>query len=362
MKTLKWAMCFVVSATLTIVLVSCGGPRALRAPSGYRCAGMAFSPDGSALAMAYDAHESPHRGMVLELRAWPSLKRRWRVEVEEEYGSIMSPVAFSPGGDELALLTRYRLWRYSIEGELLTDIPFQEDPRIAGEGLPLTVRYVPDGSLAVLIDRDGSLFLVRYDREGNPSGDAIPVGDESWISWSRPFSADGRFLAYVEEFHVVGLVDLTTGEVKEWDLREKLRVKPSGDWLRAVWGVAVHPRGTEIALGLRADQPGLPQVMRLDAASGEVIEEFLPAEGEDAFICALTYSRDGSLLAAMACSSPFKGTLVLRSLATGGLEPVCDSEKDESCLSRYISFSPQARFLALLRGNRVVFVKVPEQE
>ncbi len=321
---------------------------------------MAFSPDGSALAMAYDAHKSPHRGMVLELRAWPSLKRRWRVEVEEGYGSIMSPVAFSPGGDELALLTRSRLRRYAVKGELIGEIPIRNDPRVAEEDIPLTVRYVPDGSLAVLVDRDGSLFLVRYGREGNPSGDAIPVGDESWISWSRPFSADGRFLAYVEEFHVVGLVDLVTGEVKKWDLREKLGVKPSGAWLRAVWGVAVHPQGTEIALGLRADQPGLPRVIRLDAVSGEVIEEFLPAEGEDAFICALTYSRDGSLLAAMACSSPFKGTLFLRSLATGELKPVCDSEKDERCLGHHLTFSPQARYLALLHGDRAVFVEVPE--
>lgn len=63
------------SLEVALLLTSYGGPQDLRALSGYRCAGMAFSPDGSALALAYDAHESPHRGMVLELHAWPSLKR-----------------------------------------------------------------------------------------------------------------------------------------------------------------------------------------------------------------------------------------------------------------------------------------------
>lgn len=343
---------------ITLLLTSCGGPRALGPPSGYKCAGLAFSPDGSALAIVY---ESDLKGMELELRDWPSLKRRWRVKVEENYGSIMNPVAFSPDGKGIALLTRDRLLQYSIRGELIKEIPIRDDPRVVADDILLAVNYIPDGGLAVLVDHDEFPLLARYDGEGNPLGDLIPIGTEQWIGWSRPFSADGRFLAYVESFHIVGLLDLVTGEVKEWDLRERLGVKPSGGLLRAVWGVAVHPQGMEIALGLHVDEPGLPRVVRLDARTGQVIEEFLPAEEKDDFICALAYSRDGGLLAALACPSPpVEGALFLHTFATGELKPICGSE-DKHCLGRPLTFSPQARYLTPLRGDRVTFIKVPER-
>lgn len=358
MRPLRWTLAWVTLVALVIFLASCGGPRALRPLYNYGSIGVAFSPDGSALAIVY---ESDLKGMQLDLRDWPSLKRRWRVKVEEGYGSIMNPVAFSPDGEELALVTRDHLLRYSIGGELIKEIPIRGDPRIVADDILLTVSYVPDGGLAVLVDRDDFPFLARYDREGKPSGDLIPVGDEEWIGWSRPFSADGRFLAYVESFHIVGLLDLVTEEAKEWDLKDKLGVKPSGGLLRAVWGVAVHPQGREIALGLHVDEPGLPRVVRLDARTGEIIEEFLPSEREDDYICALVYSRDGSLLAALACDFS-EAALVVRPLPDGDLRVICEGEPGKDCPGRPIVFSPDGRYLALQRSDRVTFMDVSERK
>lgn len=298
--------------------------------------------------------------MVLELRDWPALKRRTRVKVEEEYGSIMNPVAFSPDGEELALISQGHLLRYSAGGELIEAFPIRDDPRIADEDILLTARYVPDGGLAVLVDHGSEVFVARYDREGNPAGELIPVGEIDWVYWSQPFSADGRFLGYVKDFHIAGFLDLVSGEAREWDLREKLGVDASKDWRRSIWGMAVHPQGTEIALGLHAREPELPCVMRLDTKNGEVIEEFLPSEREYDFICSLAYSRDGTLLAAQACPSPpFEGTLFVYKVATGELEMICDSEKNEYCRG-LVAFSPEGDRLILTRGDRVTFVEVPE--
>lgn len=112
-------------------------------------------------------------------------------------------------------------------------------------------------------------------------------------------------------------------------------------------------------MGLHVDAPGLSRLVRLDTRTGEIIEEFLPSEREDDYICSLTYSRDGSLLAVQACSSPpFERALFLRSLATGKLNLVCESDKDKYCFAVHVSFSPRARYLVMQRGDRVTFGEV----
>ena len=346
-------LAFAVLMAAVALLTACSGPRELRAPHGYTAAGLAFSPDGSEVAVVYN---SDFRGILLELREWPSLKRRWQAKMEGEIGHPM-PVTFSPDGATLAVAFRDRVFLYRSEGEELGSFSLEETITVVG------LSFTPKGDLAVLVSWEGQtgleeLYLERYDLDGTPLAEPRHLVSEPELWW-RPFSPGGRFLVYVDRYDTLGWMDLVTGEAKEWNLRQTLGATERGALRRAIWPVAVHPQGKEVALGLHVREAGLLMFVRFDPATGTVIEELLPAERDDDFISDLVYSPKGDLLASQAVHSGFKETQVsLYPLSDGELQVLCRDEPGK-CGGRLVAFSPDAGSLVAVRGERILFWKIP---
>lgn len=348
---------FLVSAVLlavVVLLASCSGPRALRAPHGYTAEGLAFSPEGTEMAVVF--YNSDSREALLELREWPSLKRRRQTKIEGAVGNP-APVTFSPDGVTVAVAFGDRVFLYGGGGEELGSFPLGEAIAV------MDLAFTPKRDLAILVSREGQtgleeLYLERYDLDGTPSVEPRRLVVEPEL-WGQPFSPGGRFLVYVDRYETLGWMDLATDEAREWDLRQTLGVTEKGALRRAIWPVAVHPQGTEVALGLHVREAGLPMVLRLDTETGEILEEFLPAKRDDNFISALAYSQDGSALTALAHSSGAAGemALYLRRLPDGEPKVLCEG-REGGCGGTPISFSPDGG--AMLRGEGITFQRVPE--
>jgi len=322
---------------------------------------LAWAPDGSGLVVLYLSDE----GKVAEWFEVPGGESRWQVTglnlPNESY-----PMAFSPGGEELAV-GEWHWVRFlaASDGATLRTIELEERFR------PLALAYRPDGSLAmVLLEMRGYGYL--HLEIWSPAGrleEQIELGKSASQRPKAVFSPDGRWLAYAAgtddepggEAWLVHLLDLESGSVRTWDLRE---IVPDFPWTEPrvqIAGIAIRPDGQEVTVGLYSADAGQPLILRLDTETGELIGQLFPVEWEQYMVEELSYSSDGRFLAFSGYSPMFAilfYTLAIVNLVQEDpeLTLLCQSRDPQDlreCPSRSPCFSPDGQTLASMWRDKI---------
>jgi WD40 repeat protein/serine/threonine protein kinase len=278
--------------------------------------GLAFSPDGSLLAIAY-CDES----------VWllDTISGQTVISVTTPItpaGVIWAPV-FSPDGAHLAAAVRGD--NTAVVWDVSTG---QETLRLAGHtGTVWRVAFSPDGARLATIAYDKTARL--WDAtSGAPLAVLNQVFTEPLIEGNHwidlAFSPDGRQLA-------------TAGgsSVKVWDTAtgaELLALPPDQVWIGA-YTTAFSPDGRRLAAGLRFGQgSGV-----WDVATGEKLFDIA---GHFASIAVITYSPDGRQMA----TTSVDGTIRLWDAATGAAQLTLNAYLEGAVL--HLAYSPDGTRLA----------------
>ncbi len=262
----------------------------------------AFSPDGSALAMAiddgtvklWDARGDKvrvtipaHHGPVWSVRFSPDGKslatasddgtvKLWDAVTGKEQKSFkhpapVRPVAFSPDGTRLLTGGRngiVRLWDINTE-----KIVFEAQ---AHAGVLMAVSFAPDGQTFATA---GSDKLVKLWNVANSNQEKLVLTDHTASVYTVAFSSDGKKLASGSWDRTVRLWDVDTGEC----------VNTLTGHALDVWSVAFAPDGRTLASGSE------DRTVKLwDAATGQELTTF---RGHGATVYTIAFSPDGKVLA-----------------------------------------------------------------
>ena len=160
---------------------------------------LAFSPDGNMLAINADE----------TVRLW-DVHTGSLLKTLTGHADVVLGVAFSPGGEMLASGSRdetVRLWDVQTGQHLNT--------LIGHTSWVLGVAFSPGGEMLASGSRDETVRLWDARHGTHKETFAIPGTDYSHIS-APIFSPDGRYLAIVDGFARVVLLEFTEG--KEWEL------------------------------------------------------------------------------------------------------------------------------------------------
>ncbi|MEZ4360091.1 MAG: protein kinase [Kofleriaceae bacterium] len=199
----------------------------------------------------------------------PSYLTVWNVEneepiVERTVSSDLQHIAFSPMGDELALLrnTELSLWPADLRA------PRWTMPVDRGEGLA----FSPDGALVAATAGAGRELVLRSTATGAPVQRLVHDSDTHALA----FSADGALLAVAADDNLVYLWEVATG---------RLLATLSG-WSSPGRSLDFSPRGTSLVGVDRSSNVLLwdvPREQRSAAALGEMIRHKVPwrLEGVD---------------------------------------------------------------------------------
>lgn len=353
----KWHS-WLIGLSLLLLPTACGGPRMIRTDEDTKLARVSFAPDGDSFLL-----EDIYNQFV-QLRAFPGGELHWRLE---EQGSYLRPtaLAFSPDGSEVALPYDERVHFYAAEdGSPVGEIDLGDDVLY----VPFLI-YRPDDTLAVAVIRKGEetpsaenpLSVEIWSRAGERLGEPVLVPPcPTFMYLWLPFTPDGSRFAYVVKSHIVGIVDLAEGKSWEWNLAEPLHWDDYPNEL-PILSLAVSPDGREIALALLPRPNNTlsapPIMMRVAADTGQVLAMLSAPEGlRDQFQSgwSLAYSPDERFLA-LELYEP--KALVLYNLEEE-TEPrvLCEGEK---CCSRMPAFSFDGRTLATVCWDQVALWEVP---
>jgi DNA-binding SARP family transcriptional activator/WD40 repeat protein len=161
--------------------------RPLRLPHGVL--GLAFSPDGSQLAIAFGADNQEGRDGV-EVRDVPSGERLARLRSDDEVG----PVAFSPDGRLLAagqIDGNVVVWAAGGWGRV-------GQPLALGRGMTLGLAFSPDGRTLASSHDDATVVLWDVASQ-QPIGSPLPVPYASDFMVTARFTPDGDQLFAVSD-------------------------------------------------------------------------------------------------------------------------------------------------------------------
>ena len=345
-----------VVAMLILLLPACGGPRSIRLPWGARGHTLVFSPDGTALLVLYFPSDDSYE--TIEYRGMPGGQKKW--QVENLRGDLSA--AFAPDGSQVAVYSENRLLFYDAnDGEPRGETDLEAQLAL-DYGYPLYgvfhIRYLPDGTLALVTHHRDCFFLEIWNRDGTLTGKPVLLSCSGNPEWWCPFTSDGGWVAYAEH-DTLGIVDVTTGERREWVIKDRL---PAYKYISTL---AFSPDGDEVAVGLSDTSflytdpaPRIREAMmlRFDARTGEVLSRHNAPDDTpvgETFV-SLAYSLDGRFLAATTLGA---NGLLLYDLSGTGEEPevLC---RGEECCNRFPAFSPDGGTLATVCGRRVVLWEV----
>ena len=367
----------VLTAVLLFGLLGWGVGRDISLPEGAYGLGLSWAPDGRGIAVVYRIPEGTFAGW-LDL---PDGSLRWRLGDLGIY-SWVNPVVVSPSGEKLAVGGRSQILLISAShGSGLSRL------ELGDRYQSLAISFLPEGKVAALVAETsgvvGGLSLAIWDPVGGV--ERRPLGLR-FTPASRPmaaFSADGRYLAFAAgteeepggEAWLVHLLDLRSETLRSWDLRELVapELREGMEALNyQIASVALHPAGTEIAVGLFSTPPGRPLLLRLDVETGELIHQLFPGQWQSYMVAELVYSPDGEFLA-FSGSSPmypiFFRTLGLVNLAQHDptITLLCQTDPDrerlDECPHLGPRFSPDgSRLASLWQGTVRLWELCPEVE
>jgi len=284
----------------------------------------------------------------------PGEKVRW--EANDLHDLSFTPPAISPDGNLVAAAGFQQIYLFSADGKAQGEFP--------NERYIVSMAWRSDDTLLLLTATypEKALYLEHWKQDGTLVAPSLYLGETELLNEWRPFTPDGRFLAYPLSYDTLTVRDLETERLWEWDLRDALDLGKQEMHRRKIWTVAWHPEGREVALGLHSQEVGLPLVMWVDATTGEVLNELFPAQNDDDSAGPLTYSPDGRFLAAQivlrsTTESDVRWLLALYDLTTAG-EPRILCEGQDDCCADSPAFSPDGTTLATVCEQRVAFWEV----
>jgi hypothetical protein len=263
---------------------------------------VAYSPDGSALAMAlddgqvkvWDAHGDDvrvtipaHHGPVWSVRFSPDGKRLatasddgtvklWDAATGEEIQSFphpapVRPVVFLPNGNRLLTGGRngiVRLWDIGTGKEVFATQ--------AHSGVLMAIAVAPDGQTFATA---GSDKMVKIWKVANSAQEKLALSGHTASVYTVAYSSDGKRLA-------TGSWDRT---VRLWDPNTGQALATLNGHSLDVWSVAFAPDGRTLASGSEDRKVKLWEV-----ASGR---ELMTYRGHGATVYAVAFSPDGKVLA-----------------------------------------------------------------
>lgn len=324
-------------ALLTTVSLGSADSVGSAAPSGNVNA-LAFSPDGSLLAIAGDEDGAGSQGQVL---FWNVAQRRFTgASLRESDGSI-SAEAFSPDGHFLVTAMSsgdfgLRVWNVG-QGYAVTPVLKAHTQTVD------SVAFSPDGKRFVSSGADGQVLMWRL---APYSPLSLVLGPDYTGDGQVAFSPSGALMA------VGGTNEVTLWNVKTGSKAQTLLI-PASDRGNAdddIGGVAFSPDGKMLAAG---DQ--LAQVIVWNVASGALIGpplkghlQLLPTMPN--FVRDVVFSPNGALLV----SSGEDGQAIVWNVNT--LSVVHTFTADASLLERQAAFSPDGRYLAVGGGDQDIAI------
>jgi WD40 repeat protein len=277
------------------------GPVALQFPAEVtagagKISGIAFSPDGKALAVADTGKVCVWD--IAASRCGPELASAWAVAFSPDGKTLatsdLSTASGTPNGD-------IRQWDVS-SGRPDPVNPAMTNPGSLGAQ---SIAYSPDGQTLAVGDQNGSTYL--WDAGPGPAVAALrdPGGDPAAMGVNAvAFSGDGRLLAAADG----------DGSVYLWDTGTRKLVThltgPGSDGVRAV---AVSADGQTVAAG---DGNGHTYLWQGKATTWTLARQFAapgPAGSANAGVRAVTFSPDGQRLAI----GDIDGTTDVREVSTG---------------------------------------------
>ena len=324
-------------ALLASVSLGSAGSGSTSQPSGDVTA-VAFSPDGSLLAIAGDQDGIGSQGQVL---CWNVAQRRFTgASLRESDGSI-SAEAFSPDGRFLVTGMSsgdfgLRVWnveqRYAVTPVLRAHTQTVD-----------SVAFSPDGKHFVSSGADGQVLVWRL---APYSPLSLTLGADYTGDGQVAFSPNGALMA------VGGRNEVTLWNVKSGSKAQTLLI-PASDRDNAdddIGGIAFSPDGKMLAAG---DQ--LAQVIVWNLASGAPVgpplkghRQLLPTMPN--FVWDVVFSPDSALLV----SSGEDGQAIVWNVNTWSI--VHTFTADSSLLERQAAFSPDGRYLAVGGGNQNITI------
>jgi WD40 repeat protein len=296
--------------------------------------GLAFSPDGRALA------SSSRDGTV---KLWDLTTGRVRATLEAHPRGWVNAVAFSPDGRTIA--TGSGGYSVSPGGELDRDRTGGVKLWDVGTGRLRATLDVPSGIVGTLTFSQDGLTLASTEGENEiglwemPSGRLRSRAGLSRDGAAAAFSPDLKTVALVGRENTVSLVDVATGQE-----RVSLRGHRSD-----VYSLAFSPDGKTLASGAGEPSQGFgggprrnfPGEVKLWDLTGDTPRERASLEGLTLEIRAVAFSPDNRLLAA----GGFGQDVKVWDAGSGAL--VADLEASCSMSISTIAFSPDGTSLAV---------------
>jgi WD40 repeat protein len=290
---------------------------------------LAFSPDGTMLAIGGDLDPNANTGQVL---FWNLAQRTFSGPPLTDSDGSIDTIAFSPrgayivtgmGGGDFGL----RLWNVRLRASVT--------PVLRGHvSVVNAVAFSPNGSQFTSSGRDGQVFIWRL----APYSPLSHLGLDGFNALGQvAFSPNGALMATAN-----------TNAVELWDMRTGARVRtlaiPASDRNNAdddVCGLAFSPDSKTLAAG---DE--LAQVLLWNVTTGALLG--LPLRGHQIiipgtlynFVMDLSFSPDGSKLV----SSGLDGHAILWDLKL--LAPI-QAFPGVGALEQQAAFSPDGRYLAI---------------